>query len=1061
MKPLTLPLTLKLPVRTVGAEIKEKEIKTEPTEQKLITLKLPTQQKVILSEVLSNTTKAPTPLIKNPIVQTKTGLSFSNQISKKKIDEQILESRRREELLPGLQVISTTIKFYSYKELKDIAVVEVNKPLQSSNSDTEILNENNLLNTVYDQHMGVIESDKLCATCNKDTYNCSGHPGIIELARPIFNPEGLDDIIKILKSLCNDCVELLLDKETIIKKGILKTTGMRRLNILAEESSKVKCKNEKCIINPTFLMRKTKEQNSGKIIAEYKESGNKIEKFYTAEDVLERFKALSPETIELLGFENGATPRDLIMEALYVIPTISRVPTVRDGIVTPHDLTIMYEDIIKYNNLLKIEIERNKQYNTTRTELEHKISDLQRFSKLDNEEKERMINLLEVEAKIQGTKSIAATEYKDYEKFIKSYQTKLNKLQTERTKTKTAKQKPEDEIYRELYTKVQHFINNADGSYIRRADKQYKSIKDHINGKEEIVRGLLMGKRTNYAARSVLSPDPSLKFGQIRIPRIWASILTQPVKVFSANLDLIRNLNEQGKISAHIATNGKFRGIRKIINSNNRNTIVIEIGDTVERHLEEGDMILFNRQPTIHKESMLGYEVVFGDELTIGLHPSVCVAHNADNDGDEGNIHALQILDAIIEAHRIVNSKQCIMSSQSNRNIMNVHMDPVQASYMMTRDRVAIMDDDDYFDCILLLTEVEQLTDLDIRLNKYNVTPKTGPALFSALFPRNFFYSKGNVRILEGILVTGTITKDHLGNSKNSLIAAIYDQYGPARAASFITDTNYLGNRYALAYPFSVKYSDCLIEGEEHEKLINEQLTSARIAANNVERQRELRNRADKLRGKKENQLEIEREEKEIINIVNTTRNIGVRVTEKILGPNNGLAISINSKVKGDVFNVAQITAIVGQQFLNNKRLPKQMTDESRCSPYFPPGDTSIEAQGFCSGNFFQGLRPAEQMFLQTGARENTIESIVKVPLNGDLAHRMAKNFEDITISNNGTITNSRDLIYQFSYEDTFATNEMNFVQNAEGEKLSFFNFKILADKLNTQYGYGSMNIMK
>jgi DNA-directed RNA polymerase beta' subunit len=256
-----------------------------------------------------------------------------------------------------------------------------------------------------------------------------------------------------------------------------------------------------------------------------------------------------------------------------------------------------------------------------------------------------------------------------------------------------------------------------------------------------------------------------------------------------------------------------------------------------------------------------------------------------------------------------------------------------------------------------------------------------------------------------------------------------------------------------------VSYSDCLIEdAATHSQMVAEKITAAAIGVNEIERKRELRRRKEKLKGKKENLLELEREEKEIISILNNTRNVGVRTAEKYLGPNNGFNISALSKVKGDNFNIAQIIDLVGQQFINSKRLPKAMTGGTRCSPYFAPGDTSIQSQGFCTGNFFEGLSPAEQFFLQTGSRENTVESTIKVPTSGDINHRMVKNFEDITLQNNGTVTNSRDRIFQFAYEDGFNSAEMTNIESRFGKSLSFMNFKIFADKLNVKYGYEVSN---
>lgn len=1043
---------------------------------------------ILISNLPTITNATSIPSLKPTITTNSSSSILSTRIAQKKQQDLLSRAKRREDLIPNLKIESFRIKYYSYEELKSSSVVEINQELKTSNSikDTDLESVNALLNTVMDPRMGVYSDIRICSTCGQNTINCPGHHGFIELAKKILHPEGIEFIIKILESICNDCSDLLLDFNTIEKRGIMKKTGKTRLYALADLSKGLKCSRKHTsgnCENPKFSSKKTNDQNSGKIIAKYKHQGLETDVVYTADDVYQKFDSLNPkvegfektgikvenETVYILGFDNGAHPRNLVLQSLYVVPTISRPPSIRDGNVKLHDLTEMYNNIVKCNNLLKRKVEQNLIYNEKKTEYELKIRNLENFANLDESEKNNIMEILELEiktSKIQQQRKKKTEDLEDYKNYrlrINKYKSELNKVTIERNKEKNSendkKDNNEDDLYINLYNAVQHLMDNTSEAYTSRGDKSYKSIKEHINGKDEIVRGLLMGKRVNFAGRSVLSPDPSLKFGQIRVPRIIGDKLTKKVKVFKTNLKYCRQLFIDNKIVYYTAGDGDKKGIRMSVTPNNKDKITIKIGDLIERKLQNGDYVLFNRQPSIHKESMLGYEVVLSDLKTIGLHPSVCVAHNADFDGDEGNLHVLQTVGADIETVRIANSKECIMSSQSNKNMMNVHMDPVQASYSMTKDKDSIIDDDCYYDCIGLLTETSQIPTLDDRLQKYSVLPKTGPALFSATLPEDLFYTKGDVRIVEGILIAGKITKDHLGNSSNSLIETVYKEYGTERASSLITDISYLGNRYILDYPFSVKYSDCIIEEESYHELVQNKIKTARIAVNAIERKRELRERKEKILGLKANELETQKEEAEIISILNSTRNIGAKVANEYLGPNNGLAISAFSKVKGDVFNVAQITSIVGQQFINGARLEKTMTNNTRCSPYFAPGDTSIEAQGFCTGNFFKGLSPAEQFFLQTGSRENTVESIIKVPTSGDINHRMAKNFEDIIIANNGNVVNSRDKIYQFAYEDGFSTKEMIFVNSKLGRVLSPMNFKNIADKLNVKYGYLPQNI--
>lgn len=1002
-----------------------------------------------------------------PVVAKQANVNLNAANNKYK--ELFQKTKQTEELLPNLKIFGLLIKYSSFKELKDeTGNIVIDRELKLSNSAAEIQTGNMLIGTVKDHRMGVFSDEANCATCNKTVASCPGHPGRIELAKAIFNPEALPYIIKIMKCMCLTCGSLLLTKEDLTRKGVLRKTYRARLDAFVDAVKGVRCKSpgNECLQNPTISAQETKKTNSGKIFAKNKKTDPGFIT-YTAKEILSLFEKLSEEDVALLGFENGATPVNLIMKGLYVIPTISRPPAIRDGQVIQHDLTMMYDDIVKNNNLLKEKMKNNSTYEKRLSDIDTEKRRYERYIRSTPEEQKAIRGRIEDQLRIlSGPERInlqnELSGYTNPQVTINKLNDQYNKITQERSQENihsSTKEKTEDQLYDELYTKIQHLMNNTDGTYTKNGNKQYKGIKELINGKEELVRGLLMGKRVNFAARTVLSPDPSLKLGQIRIPKIWESILTVPVRIFNSNLEYVRELYDARRIGFITKSEGPDAGVRRAITDKNFRDITPESRDVVERYMENGDIVIFNRQPTIQKESEMGYEVVLSEEKTIGLHPSVCKAHNADNDGDEGNVHQMQTIAAIVETHRLINVKQCIMNGQSNRNMLNVHMDPVQAAYMLTRDKTKIIDEDVYVDCLDIITEKSDFDTLSARCNKYGVMPKSGQGMFSALFPADFFYSKGNVRILEGVMTTGIITNDHLGTSSGSLTEAMYKQTGTTRTVAFITDANFMLNRYALEIPFSVKYSDCVVEDIEHRNMVNERITSAKIAVNEIERKRELRQTRERMLGRKSNDLETEREEKEIISVLNTTRNVGARTAEKYLGPNNGLNISISSKVKGDVYNISQIIDIVGQQFINSKRLPKAITRGTRCSPYFAPGDTSIESQGFCTGNFFDGLSPAEQFFLQTGGRENTVESTVKVPTSGDINHRMVKNYEDITLQNNGNVCNSRDRIIQFAYEDGFSSYESVPVETRQGKILSFVNLKVLADKLNVKYGYNAVNI--
>lgn len=192
---------------------------------------------------------------------------------------------------------------------------------------------------------------------------------------------------------------------------------------------------------------------------------------------------------------------------------------------------------------------------------------------------------------------------------------------------------PEDDqkkLLGDMIYKIEHLYNNTDGKYKAHKKDSYQSLQERIQGKEALIRKALMGKRVNYSARAVIGPDPTLKFGQIRVPRVMAPYLTQHEIVGPENIRKLTGLLRAGKITHFIPSSGKLQGRRILVNKKMKEQQTLQIGDEVDRWLENGDWVVYNRQPTLHKQGIMGYEVVLGEGLTTGLHLGYTKQHNAD-----------------------------------------------------------------------------------------------------------------------------------------------------------------------------------------------------------------------------------------------------------------------------------------------------------------------------------------------------------------------------------------------------------------------------------------------
>lgn len=460
-----------------------------------------------------------------------------------KQEKEIILARTRQRLknLPILEPESVVYSLFSHEELQNLAVFKVTKSTEEG------------LRSVNDPRGGVVDNDKMCATCQSDNLTCPGHYGIIELYQPIIHPLFRREVIDILMSVCNSCGGLLVPREILQSKGILELTGSKRLRAIALASEKAQCRQDVseegvtgCIPNPFYKTSSAKDFR--KIFYSYEGKKGK-DNIRTVEEIQKILKAISPEDAATLGFENGSHPSRFIMESLPVIPICARAPVIQDGVVLNDDLTSMYMDIVGHN--LKL-------------------------AKTDISEKDRETAL------------------------------------------------------ESLIFSIEHMIDNADSRYRQGTKKAYLDIKGRIQGKEAIIRNLIQGKRVNYSSRTVLGPDPNLKFGQIRIPKIMAPYLTYPETVSPQNIGRLTKLLKEGHITHITPAKGKFADRRLKVDEKRTKETHLGIGDKVDRWLQNGDYVVFNRQPTLHKQGIMGYEVVLGDPLTIGLHLSYTPAHNAD-----------------------------------------------------------------------------------------------------------------------------------------------------------------------------------------------------------------------------------------------------------------------------------------------------------------------------------------------------------------------------------------------------------------------------------------------
>ena len=565
---------------------------------------------------------------------------------------------------------------------------------------------------------------------------------------------------------------------------------------------------------------------------------------------------------------------------------------------------------------------------------------------------------------------------------------------------------------------------------------EYPGITNLIKGKTGLIRMSIMGSRANYTARTVIGPDPHLKFGQVGIPKEFASVLTRPEVVTSSNIDYLQNLVDNKKASSVTFEDGT-----QIVDDK---PITIQLGNIVHRHLQDGDYNIFNRQPTLHKQGMMSGEVVLHSDRNIKIHLSNTSGYNADFDGDEMNLHMVQTEEAYLEVRHLLNTINCILNPQSNMPTAGAVFDALTGSYLMTSDRT-IVSESVFQRVLFALTERSQLESLNQRFKKYKMNPLSGKALFSSILPEDFFYFEGSVVIKEGILIAGNISKKHIGISPISMIIDLHKIYGKNRAASFISDISFTANIFLSQEGFSVGLADCYSDNPELREIIREEVGISKYFAMSFKQ--DVRN-----------SLESKRQEEQVVGKLRSTiGRIAGKIKEKgIKFVEPSMAIMAASGAKGSAYNVSQMSMMLGQQFLWGERMKMAMTDQSRCSPYFKEGEVDPEARGFCVSSFSEGLTPAELWYHVSGSREGLIDTAIKTAETGYSHRKINKLLEDLMIDKHGMVLNGGTDIIQFIYGDDGLRPD-RLQRRPFGEKVevaTFINLDIIVAQINSKFGF-------
>ncbi|EGX45801.1 hypothetical protein AOL_s00117g6 [Orbilia oligospora ATCC 24927] len=594
-------------------------------------------------------------------------------------------------------------------------------------------------------------------------------------------------------------------------------------------------------------------------------------------------------------------------------------------------------------------------------------------------------------------------------------------------------------------------------------------IKQVLEKKEGLFRKNMMGKRVNYAARSVISPDPNIETNEIGVPLVFAKKLTYPEPVTPHNVDVMRQAVMNGPNiwpgATHIENeNGRLQ--RLPLSAESRKALANQLltpseatlksfNKKVYRHLRNGDMVIMNRQPTLHKPSMMGHKArVLPKENTIRMHYANCNTYNADFDGDEMNMHLPQNENARAEAQYIANTDSQYLVPTSGKPLRGLIQDHIVMSLHMTQ-RDSLFTRGEYQELLhaslrpedkmgaaerIQLLPPTVLKPVKLWTGKQIVTtilenirpPGTTAISFTSKtkVPGSSWAEKseeGEVVVSKGYFACGVLDKSQVGASAYGIVHSVHELYGPTIAGSFLSILGRLFTKLLHMRAFSCGMEDLVFapQGDHVRRKTLELAASAgtEVARGFVELAKDFVDPSSIiLSSKLEEVLRNDTKQQTLDSLMGSK---GHEITSKVIKlclpnslvkpfPKNQMQAMTVSGAKGSDVNASQISCLLGQQVLEGRRVPVMISGKTL--PSFAPFDPGLRAGGYVTGRFLTGIRPQEYYFHAMAGREGLIDTAVKTSRSGYLQRCLIKGMEGIRTHYDSSVRDSDGSLVQFLY---------------------------------------------
>ncbi|XP_051795501.1 DNA-directed RNA polymerase III subunit RPC1 [Acanthochromis polyacanthus] len=848
---------------------------------------------------------------------------------------------------------------------------------------------------VLDHRMGTSEKDRPCLTCGKNLADCLGHYGYLDLELPCFHVGYFKAIIGILQMICKTCSSIMLTKEEKLQfMDHLKRPNLAYLQKRGlKKKISDKCRKRTICLNCAAFNGPVKKCGLLKIIHE---------KYKTTKKVVDPFVSDFMQSFDT-AIEHNKLVEPLLTRAqenlnpLVVLNMFRRIPQEDIPLLLMNPEAGKPADLIITRLLvpplcIRPSVVSDLKSGTNEDDLTMKLTEI------------IFLNDVIKKHRMTGAKTQMIMEDWDF-----------------------------------LQLQCALYINSElSGIPLNMAPKKWtRGFVQRLKGKQGRFRGNLSGKRVDFSGRTVISPDPNLRIDEVAVPVHVAKILTYPERVNKANLELMRKLVRNGP-DVHPGANfiqNRTAQIKRFLKYGNREKIAQELrfGDVVERHMIDGDIVLFNRQPSLHKLSIMAHIARVKPHRTFRFNECVCTPYNADFDGDEMNLHLPQTEEAKAEALVLMGTKANLVTPRNGEPLIAAIQDFLTGAYLLTLK-------DTFFDrskaCqIVASILVGKDEKVKISLPRPAIMKPmalwTGKQIFSMILKpskecpvkanlrtkgkqycgkgEDFCHNDSFVVIHNSELMSGSMDKGTLGSgSKNNIFYILLRDWGQLEAANAMSRLARLAPVYLSNRGFSIGIGD-VTPGQGLLKAKQDLLDDGYRKCDEYIEALET--------GKLQQQPGCTAEETLealILRELSVIRDRAGSACLRELDKSNSPLIMALCGSKGSFINISQMIACVGQQAISGSRVPDGF--ENRSLPHFEKHSKLPAAKGFVADSFYSGLTPTEFFFHTMAGREGLVDTAVKTAETGYMQRRLVKSLEDLCSQYDLTVRSSTGDIIQFIY---------------------------------------------